>query len=251
MNPLKQASPDRQIKLLSNAARVAKAITSILDPDELLRWSVDIICDEFDFYYAGVFLLDTTGQWAVLRAARGETGAEMMARGHKLAVGGHSMIGMATRLRQPRIARNVENEIEFASNPYLSDTRSEIALPLVVADEVIGALTVQSTELDAFAQEDVATLQSMADQLAIAITNSHLHRMNLDLLKRSERRARLLHAANEVGKRVASILDLDQLLAQTVDIICQAYGFYMLASFAGRDRRICCVAPGMARRARR
>ena len=231
MNPLKQAPPERQIKLLSNAARVAKAVTSILDPDELLRWSVDIICDEFDFYYAGVFLLDSTGQWAVLRAARGEAGAEMVARAHKLAVGGHSMIGMATRLRQARIARNVENEIEFASNPYLPGTRSEIALPLVVADEVIGALTVQSTDVDAFAQEDVATLQSMADQLAIAITNSHLHRMNQDLLKRSERRARLLHAANEVGKRVASILDLDELLTETVDIICQAYGFYYAGVF--------------------
>ncbi len=231
MNPLKQAPPERQIKLLSNAARVAKAVTSILDPDELLRWSVDIICDEFDFYYAGVFLLDSTGQWAVLRAARGEAGARMVESGHKLAVGGHSMIGMATRLRQARIARNVENEIEFASNPYLPGTRSEIALPLIVADEVIGALTVQSTNVDAFAQEDVATLQSMADQLAIAITNSHLHRMNQDLLKRTERRARLLNAANEVGKRVASILDLDVLLRETVDIICQAYGFYYAGIF--------------------
>lgn len=231
MDNMRHASPERHVVLLSNASRVAKAVTSILDPDELLRWSVDIICDEFGFYYAGVFLVDETSQWAVLRAGRGESGADMVARNHKLAVGGHSMIGMATRLRQPRVAKDVTQEVEFASNPYLPGTHSEIAVPLVVADETIGALTVQSTEYDAFTQEDISTLQSMADILAIAIANSRLHRQNIDLLQKTERRARLLTAANEVGKRVSSILNLDQLLAQTVDIICNTYGFYYAGVF--------------------
>ncbi len=231
MDNMKHASPERHVVLLSNASRVAKAVTSILDPDELLRWSVDIICDEFGFYYAGVFLVDETNQWAVLRAGRGESGADMVARNHKLAVGGHSMVGMATRLRQPRVAKDVTQEVEFASNPYLPGTHSEIALPLVVADDSIGALTVQSTEYDAFTLEDVSTLQSMADILAIAIANSRLHRQNLDLLQKTERRARLLTAANEVGKRVSSILDLDQLLSQTVDIICDTYGYYYAGVF--------------------
>jgi GAF domain-containing protein len=227
----KLASAERRATLLHAAARVAKGITSILDPDELLQRTVDVICDEFGFYYAGVFLLDGTGQWAVLRAGRGAPGAAMMAEGHKLAVGGNSMIGVATGRRKARIALDVGKEAVFFKNPFLSETRSEMALPLVVGSEVIGALTVQSTEEVAFTREDISTLQTMADQLAIAIKNSRLHRLNQGLLRRAERRAGLFQAANLVGREVASILDLDRLLPKTVDIICNAYGFYYAGVF--------------------
>jgi signal transduction histidine kinase len=192
---------------------------------------VDIICDEFGFYYAGVFLLDETGEWAILRAGRGAAGAAMVAEGHKLAVGGNSMVGAATSQRQARIALDVGAEAVFFKNPYLPRTRSEMALPLTVGGEVIGALTVQSVEEAAFTQEDVATLQLMADQLAVAIKNSRLHSSNQDLLRQSERRARAFQAANQVGREVASILDLDTLLPKTVDIICDAYGFYYAGVF--------------------
>jgi K+-sensing histidine kinase KdpD len=231
MSSPKPASAKRRATLLHAAARVAKNVTSILDPNELLQQTVDIICDEFDFYYAGVFLVDETGQWAILRAGRGAAGAAMVAQGHKLAVGGNSMIGAATGRREARIALDVGEEAVFFKNPFLPETRSEMALPLAVGSEVIGALTVQSVEEAAFTQEDITTLQTMADQLAIAIKNSRLHRLNQDLLRQTERRARLFQAANEVGKGVASILDLDQLLPKTVDIICDAYGFYYAGVF--------------------
>ncbi|MGD9101125.1 MAG: GAF domain-containing protein [Anaerolineae bacterium] len=231
MTSPKLASAERRATLLHAAARVAKGITSILDPDELLQRTVDIICDEFGFYYAGVFLLDETGQWAVLQAGRGAPGAAMVTEGHKLAVGGNSMIGVATGRRKARIALDVGKEAVFFKNPYLPKTRSEMALPLIVGSEVIGALTVQSVEEVAFTREDISTLQTMADQLAIAIKNSRLHRLNQGLLRRAERRAGLFQAANQVGRQVASILDLDELLPKTVDIICNAYGFYYAGIF--------------------
>jgi GAF domain-containing protein len=227
----KLASAERTNILLRAAARVARNVISILDPDELRHRTVDIICDEFGFYYAGVFLIDESGQWAVLRAGRGAAGARMIAEGHKLAVGGDSMIGAATGRREARIALDVGAEAVFFKNPHLPDTRSEMALPLIVGDEVIGALTVQSKEEAAFTQEDITTLQSMADQLAIAIKNSRLHRQNQALLQQAERRARLLQAANQVGQRATSIRDLSELLPQTVDIICAAYGFYYAGVF--------------------
>jgi GAF domain-containing protein/two-component sensor histidine kinase len=231
MSSPKLASAERRATLLHAAARVAKGITSILDPDALLQQTVDIICNEFGFYYAGVFLTDETGQWAVLRAGHGAAGAAMVAEGHKLAVGGNSMIGAATGRREARIALDVGEEAVFFKNPFLPKTRSEMALPLIVGNEVIGALTVQSVEEAAFTQEDISTLQTMADQLAIAIKNSRLHRSNQGLLRQAERRARLFQAANEVGREVASILDLDELLPKTVDIICDAYGFYYTGVF--------------------
>jgi len=214
----------RHITLLKASARAAKNITTILDPYELFQRTVDIICEEFGFYYAGVFLLDDLKQYAVLKAGRGDAGKAMINEGHKLAVGGNSMIGASIANREGRIALDVGAEAVFFENPHLPKTRSEMALPLIVGDDVIGALTVQSTEEAAFHEEDIAALQTLADQLAIAIQNSNLHRQ-------AERRSRLLKAANRVGKEVTSILDLEQLLPQTVNIICEAYGLYYAGIF--------------------
>ncbi|MDD2922616.1 MAG: GAF domain-containing protein, partial [Anaerolineales bacterium] len=214
----------RYAKLLRAAARAAKNITTILDPYELLQRTVDIICDEFGFYYAGVFFLDDAKQYAVLKAGRGEAGKTMINAGHKLAVGGNSMIGASIANKQGRIALDVGEEAVFFENPHLPHTRSEMALPLIAGDDVIGALTVQSVEEAAFHEEDIDALQTMADQLAIAIQNSNLHRQ-------AERRSRLLKAANRVGKEVTSILDLEELLPQTVNIICESYGLYYAGIF--------------------
>lgn len=214
----------RHITLLKASARAAKNITTILDPYELFQRTVDIICEEFGFYYAGVFLLDDLKQYAVLKAGRADAGKAMINEAHKLAVGGNSMIGASIANREGRIALDVGAEAVFFENPHLPKTRSEMALPLIVGDDVIGALTVQSIEEAAFHEEDIAALQTMADQLAIAIQNSNLHRQ-------AERRSRLLKAANRVGKEVTSILDLEQLLPQTVNIICEAYGLYYAGIF--------------------
>lgn len=222
---------ERRALLLHAGAQVARSITSILDPERLLETTVDLICDAFGFYYAGVFLLDETGSWAVLHAGHGEAGKRMVAEGHKLKVDGHSMIGRATGERRALIALDVGEEPVHFKNPHLPDTRSEMALPLIVGDTLIGALTVQSTEEAAFSEDDITSLQAMADQLAIAIHNARLHRENQRLLARFERRTRLLAAAAEVGRQVTSILDLEVLLNNTVDIICDAYGFYYAGIF--------------------
>ena len=214
----------RHATLLKAAASAAKNITTILDPAELFQRTVDIICDEFDFYYAGVFLVDDEGEYAVLKSGRGEAGAAMVKEGHNLAIGGNSMIGASIANREGRIALDVGKEAVFFENPHLPNTRSEMALPLIVGEDVIGALTVQSVEEAAFHDEDIAALQTMADQLAIAIQNSNMH-------KQLERRSRLLNAANRVGKEVTSILDLETLLPHTVNIICEAYGLYYAGVF--------------------
>ncbi len=231
MNASKSASAERQAHLLHAAAQATKSLTTILDPDELFQRVSDIICDEYRFYYAGVFLLDDEGEYAVLRAGRGEAGTAMVAEEHKLKVGGNSMIGAATAHREARIALDVGEEAAFFKNPHLPETRSEMALPLSVGEDVIGALTVQSTDESAFTEDDISSLQSMADQLAIAIQNARLHRQNQDLLRRMERRARLLEASHQVGHEVSTILNLDEILEKTVDIICDAYGFYYAGIF--------------------
>ncbi|MCS7177762.1 MAG: GAF domain-containing protein [Anaerolineae bacterium] len=157
---------------LEASAEVSRAITSIFNVDELLRQAVDLIRDRFGFYHAGIFLLDETGEWAVLQEATGEAGALMKARGHRLQVAETSMVGWTALHRKPRIALDVGEDAVHFANPLLPYTRSEMTLPLMVGGRLLGVLDVQSTEEAAFDEDDVRTLQSMADQLAIAIENA-------------------------------------------------------------------------------
>jgi PAS domain S-box-containing protein len=168
----------RRAEQLATAAEVSRTAISVLNPDELVTQSVELIRDRFahsaGVSYAALFLIDETGRWATLRHATGEAGRALLERGHKLEVGGASMVGWATANRRARIALDVGAEPVRFANPLLPDTRSEIALPLVVGDSVLGALDVQSTVSGAFAEADVAVLQTMADQIAIAIRNAQL-----------------------------------------------------------------------------
>jgi GAF domain-containing protein len=142
---------------------------------------VNLVRERFNLYYAGLFLVDQTGartgepnRWAVLRAGTGEAGQQMLAQSHKLEIDGESMIGWCVANQRARIALDVGTEAVRFDNPYLPHTRSELALPLVSRGQAVGAMTIQSEREAAFSDEDVATLQTMADQVVTAIENTRL-----------------------------------------------------------------------------
>ncbi|MFN2164703.1 MAG: GAF domain-containing protein, partial [Anaerolineae bacterium] len=159
---------------LATAADVGRAAASILDLEALTQRVVDLVRDRFDLYYTGLFLLDPQGRYAVLEAGTGTAGQTMKNQGHKLEVGGVSMVGTACARHQARIALDVGDEPVRFDNPLLPETRSEMALPLVAGGAVLGAMDVQSTEPAAFSEEDIAVLQLVADQVAVAIQNAKL-----------------------------------------------------------------------------
>ncbi len=163
---------ERRHKLLETAARVGQVVTFILDLDELLKRTVDIICSEFSLYYSGVFLASEDGEWAVLRAGYAAPGRKMIAENYRLSIDKSSTVGTAILTQQARLLSDVTGEESHFKNPYLPNTHSEIALPLAVEGRALGALTVQSDQLNAFTEEDITSLQTMADQIAIAINNA-------------------------------------------------------------------------------
>ncbi|NJN96614.1 MAG: GAF domain-containing protein [Anaerolineales bacterium] len=171
---------------LQTAAEVSRAASSILGVNDLINTSVNLIRDQFDFYYVGLFLIDEAKEWAVLRAGTGEAGRIQLKNEHKLKIGGGSMIGWCIENREARIALDVGQEAVRFQNPYLPDTHSEMALPLISRGEVIGALTVQSVEHGAFSSEDITLLQTMADQLANAIENAILFKQTQEALAETE-----------------------------------------------------------------
>lgn len=176
----------RRAVQLQTAAEVGRAASSELDPDALMQQVVELVRARFALYYVGLFLVSEDGQWAELRTGTGEAGRRMLAEGHKLEIGGNSMIGQCITNRQARIALDVGTEAVRFGNPYLPDTHSELALPLVSRGAAIGALTIQSTQEAAFSEEDVAVLQTMADQVANAIENARLFNRSQETLREME-----------------------------------------------------------------
>jgi len=171
---LEQRVAERTAKLRA-AAEVSRTTTSLLDPGKLLDEVVALVRERFDLYYVGLFLIDDAEEQAVLRAGTGDAGREMLAREHKLAVGGSSMIGQCVSRAEARIALDVGAEAARFDNPFLPETRSEMALPLRSRGRVIGAMTVQSVEEAAFDETDISVMQTMADQVATAIDNARLY----------------------------------------------------------------------------
>ncbi len=153
--------------------QVARVIASVQELDALLPRITHVISQHFGFYHTGIFLLDDIHEYAVLKAANTEGGQKMLARGHRLKVGQIGIVGYVAGTGNPRVAMNAGEDVVFFNNPDLPNTRSEMALPLRVGRELIGVLDVQSTEPNAFKQEDVEALTTLADQVAIAIQNAN------------------------------------------------------------------------------
>ena len=165
---------ERHLVQLNLAAQVAREAASIHDLDQLLNETVRLISDQFGFYHVGVFLISPDGKFAVLKAANSEGGLQMLERGHQLEVGKTGIVGFVAANAEARIALDVGEDATYFDNPDLVETRSEMALPLKVRERVMGVLDVQSKHANAFNDEDIRILQTLADQITLAIDNASL-----------------------------------------------------------------------------
>src|SRR5215213_3916561 len=177
---LQQQVEERTSELKKRAAQleavssVARTIASMQDIDTLLPAITKLVSQQFGFYHTGIFLLDPQRQNAVLQAANSPGGLRMLSRQHSLPSDSHSIVGYAISHGEARIALDVGTDAVYFNNPDLPNTRSEMAIPLQIAGNVIGALDVQSVETNVFSQEDMSVLSTLADQIAIAIENARL-----------------------------------------------------------------------------
>ncbi len=165
----------RRSKQYEAVARVAQAINVQKNLRELLPQVAEVISEQFGFYHVGIFLNDALRQYAILVAANSEGGKRMLGRGHQLRIGEQGIVGYVTSAKKPRIALSVGEDAVFFNNPDLPETQSEMALPLIESDESLGALDVQSREINAFSNEDLESLTILAELVSIAIHNAKLY----------------------------------------------------------------------------
>jgi GAF domain-containing protein/DNA-binding LacI/PurR family transcriptional regulator len=210
---------------LQAAAEVSHAAGSVLDPDELIRRAVELVSERLSLYYAGLFLVDRTGEWAVLKAGTGEAGLQLVEQGYTLPVDEGTAVGWSVAHQQARIVSAADGDTVFSDNPLLPETRSELALPLISRGQAIGAMTFQSTDESAFSEEDVAVFQAMADQLANAIANARLFdRAQRELSERKQIEDALKHrleqlaALSQASQAMTAYLEPDQVLAEILSL---------------------------------
>lgn len=195
---------------LETAAEIAKDISSSLNLDELLSRAVNFIRERFDFYHASVFLIDQPGEFAVIREATGDAGAQLKRTGHKLGVGSKSIVGYVAGRGEALVIPDTDKDPTYYANPLLPGTRGEAATPLKVGDRILGVLDVQSNRPYAFNDDNLRTLQILADQLAIAVVNSELFSETQEHLSQH----RLLH---HITTTAASGTTLEEALTSAVN----------------------------------
>lgn len=165
---------NRRSAQLEASTLIARSAAMVRNLDELLENVVEQITERFGYYHAAIFLTDPAEKFLVLQAASSEGGKKMIQRGFKTEIGRQGMVGYAAYQRRPRIAQDVSTDPAYLHVPELAETRSEVALPLVARNRVIGVLDIQSDEPNAFKFDDIYTLQNMADQIALAMDNAIL-----------------------------------------------------------------------------
>jgi GAF domain-containing protein len=164
----------RKTEQLRATSYIARKTAEVQDLDTLLNTVANLVTDQFGFYHTGIFLMNETGDHVVLQAASSEGGRQMMERGHSLTVGTQGIVGYVAAQKKSRIALDVGEDAIFFNNPDLPMTRSEVALPLLIRNKVLGVLDIQSDKPQAFGSEDIDVLQTLSDQIAIGIENTRL-----------------------------------------------------------------------------
>ena len=161
---------------LALASEIGRIISQIQDINILLKATVSLIRERFDLYYTQIYIVDSTQNVLVLRAGTGTVGETLIAQHHMLDIDERSTNGRAVFRKEPMIIPDTEKSDFFRPNPALPDTRSELSVPLIVDEEVVGVIDLQSNQVNGLSEENLAAFRVLAGQLAVAIQNARLVR---------------------------------------------------------------------------
>ena len=210
----------RRAAELATVAKVSTDATQATDTDTLLQQVVDQAKESFNLYHTHIYLMNNAGDTLVLASGAGEVGRQMVSEGRSISLDREqSLVARAARTRLGVTVNDVRSEPDFLPNPLLPDTRSELAVPLVVGDKVLGVFDVQSNEVSRFTAEDVNIQTTLASQVAVALQNTRQY-------AETQRKAVELELASRVGTAAATIIETDKLLQEVVDQTKQAFNLY-------------------------
>ena len=212
----------RRNTYLAASSEIGRLVTSTLDLNTIFTRTVSLISDRFGFYFAAIYIIDDTGFHATLREAKGEAGEKMKSQKYTISVGSQNMVGRVADRGESKIANNVLAEPLYQPNPLLLDTQSEAAIPLHVGERTVGVIDIQSKDLNAFSQDDLSVLQSLADQIAIAIDNAASYERSQELIKELQevdqlKSQFLANMSHELRTPLNSIIGFSRVILKGID----------------------------------
>ncbi|HEX9330780.1 MAG TPA: GAF domain-containing protein [Anaerolineales bacterium] len=219
---LAEETLQRRNDYLAASSEIGRLVTSTLDLNTIFTRTVSLISERFGFYFAAIYIIEETGFNAILREGTGEAGEKMKSQRHSVIVGSNSVVGKVAESIEPMIVNDTELEPLYIANPYLLDTRSEVAIPLRIGLRSVGAIDIQSTQTHAFTQDDLSVLQSLADQVAVAIDNARSYELSqqliqdlreIDLLKSQF----LANMSHELRTPLNSIIGFSRVILKGID----------------------------------
>jgi HAMP domain-containing protein len=220
LGQLYQSLEDRvedRTQQIQTASEVARAVITIPNLEELLRQGVELIKSRFGYDHVSIFLLDRAGSNAILRETSSDDVESLRTIGYKLQVGSQSVVGQVTQNNEPQIASEIRGTEGVELDELLPGAQSEVAIPLQVAGNPLGALAIQSFKPDAFKNEDIEVLQTLADQLSAAIENVRLAQESTNAAER----ARLV---SEITSQISGLMEPDKVLQATAQALHKALG---------------------------
>lgn len=195
----------RRALQLEAVSQVSQKVASILEMDELFSQVVRLIHDVFGYYGVHIFHVDGRANEIVLRESSGHADESLKKRGLRLKIGKEGITGWVAASGQSLLCNDVRQELRFHPHELLPETQSELAVPLRVGEVVVGVLDVQSTDPNAFHEDDVTALQILADQVAVAIENAHL-------FERTRHQYAAMHALHDISLDISSQLESGRVL---------------------------------------
>lgn len=212
----------RQNEYLATATEVSRLITSTLDMDILFSRAADLIRSRFGYYFVGLFTVDDNSYNALLREGTGEAGEQLKHRQYSLPVGSKSVIGSVTGTGSTRVINNTALDPLYRPNSLLPETRSQMGIPLKIGARVIGALDIHSNEINTFHPEEVAVLETLADQISVAFENARSYdtaqkaiedMKQLDIIKSQF----LANMSHELRTPLNSIIGFSRVILKGID----------------------------------
>ena len=191
---------EERTRAIELSAEVSRRLTTIMNPEELVRQVVEQLQGAFNYYHVHIYLFDEQNENLVMMGGTGEAGRAMLARGHKIPRG-RGLVGRAANNNLPVMVDNTADDPNWLPNPLLPQTRSEVAVPIAVGERVLGVLDVQQNRVGGLGQTDVELIQAIANQVAVAFQNA---RAFTEVQQRADREA-VIASVNQKIQRSTSV----------------------------------------------